>query len=325
MTKSFKLGPVTVEAQRSAVRIRASRAARAERSEIRRWIAAADERLMDGIRNNFASRKAIAISDVTSDRRDATERLRSEGIVQLDPSLISSQQAHRLGARILEAVAPIRECCPHLPDASVTQLSDCLASTGGLSLEQLISCEQTVVDVRGRTLEWDTGMLDVFNPSRSLLPELRELDAHVERLDVPGLLSTIHDGTNFRLSHTNVYVNWGVTDTRRFHVDDYEQRQYKLFVLFTDVPDLSYGPYCYVLRSHSAGMGFASANMGIASIVGSPEAYSTDVFLAECGAAVAAVGPAGTVLLSNQSGAHRGFPQAPDRLRVVGVYNFVRV
>lgn len=325
MTKSFNLGPVTVEAQRSALRIRTTAAARAERFEIRRWIAAADERLMDGIRSNFASRKGVGRSELTSDLRDLTERLRGEGIVQLDPGIISGQEACRLGARILEVVAPIRECSPRLPDGSVTQFSDCLASTGGLSLEQLISCEQTVVDVRGRTLEWDTGMLDVFNPSRSLLPELRELDAHVERLDVPGLLSTIHDGMIFRLSHTNVYVNWGVTDTRRFHVDDYEQRQYKLFVLFTDVPDLTYGPYCYVLRSHSAGVGFASANMGLARIVGSPDAYSTDVFLAECGDAVAAVGPAGTVLLSNQSGAHRGFPQAPDRLRVVGVYNFVRV
>lgn len=325
MTKTLNLGPVTIEAQRSVVRIRASRASRAERLEIIKWIAAADERLMDGIRNNFASRRTLAISDMTTSLRDATERLRSEGILQLDPGLISRQEACRLGSRIFDAVTPIKEHCRGLRDASVTQLSNCLASTGGLSLEELISCGQTVVDVRGRTLAWDTGMIDVFNPSRSLVPELRELDEHVHLLDIPRLLSTIHDGINFRLSHTNVYVNWGVTDTRRFHVDDYEHRQYKLFVLLTDVPDLSYGPYCYVLRSHTAGVGFATANLALSGIVGSPDAYSTDVLLAECGDAVAAVGPAGTTLLSNQSGAHRGFPQAPDKLRVVGVYNYVRV
>lgn len=165
----------------------------------------------------------------------------------------------------------------------------------------------------------DGGMVDVFHADafvKELADATTELvwEANVERM-----LSEI-SGEKISFRNFNIYWNEGVRATRGWHVDSYGGRQFKLFIYLTDVLSLADGPYCYVPRSART-PGFEEANRKISGLI---SAQPTDVNLFDSSEALALIAPRGQVVISNQSGAHRGHPQEAGHFRCIASLNFTR-
>ena len=158
----------------------------------------------------------------------------------------------------------------------------------------------TYIENRG-SRGWDKGMYVITYPTKPdplckfnglKLPDVEPI---VE------LLSKFYKD-EYHLASLKVYVNDSIKNTRDFHRDTTEKtprnKKMKAFVYLTHVFDIDSGPYSYIEGTHK--------DYNLKESDG-PE----KVFL----------GPAGTLILSNQNGLHRGQPQQQDRSRVVLVFN----
>lgn len=174
----------------------------------------------------------------------------------------------------------------------------------------------TKVYYRGRNNDGDTGMIDI---------------KHIDR-EIPDLSILIEEGKQFvatmnyaargefALVSLNAYINDGVTDTRGFHIDDAVPTTYKAFVYLTDVADVSYGPYTYVKGSQrfnphvylslARNMLNAKREWGQISHYDKKRVWPV-------------LGKKGTLILSDQTGIHRGLPQQNRKLRVALVLNYI--
>lgn len=164
----------------------------------------------------------------------------------------------------------------------------------------------------------DAGMVDIFHANQ-VLPEL---DAEVKRVVKDWNVAEILEGlTNkkYRLRNFNVYLNRSVTATRGWHVDSYGSFQFKVFLYLTDVNDEGDGPYCYVAGTSSSKQ-FARVNKILSRFRG---VAKTDITLFPGEDAIMLLGGAGTMVASNQSGAHRGFPQLAGRKRCIVALNLI--
>jgi len=146
----------------------------------------------------------------------------------------------------------------------------------------------------------DTGMLDIFNAGEAIA-EIGEL----ARIDV--LQSAIRKAarTPVSLETTNIYINRSITNTRGFHADTYAEK-FKVFVYLTDVPDIRYGPYTYVLRSHRPSK---LSWMGRRVINKFRRRPANDCVKEPVEDVRHFTGEAGSLIMSNQTGLHRGWPQ----------------
>ncbi len=159
---------------------------------------------------------------------------------------------------------------------------------------------------------YDKGMIDIFNPQYSI-PEINIEFLNLEKID------KILNQNNFKLKNFNIYISRGVTTTRGTHYDG--EKQYKIFFYLTDVTSKSDGPYSYVPYSPC----FLPIMRILAFIkrVAFRDYYSKDfsfldVFLKKI------YGKAGTIILSNQEGLHRGTSQSPKGNRIMLVANYLQ-
>ena len=184
---------------------------------------------------------------------------------------------------------------------------------GNTSMTALIGDGKPVANIRKGT---DAGLVDLFHADNHY-PEA--LAIRSELLD-SGLKELLEDvsGTKLYLKSMNAYINIDVTDTRGFHVDAFGVTQIKVFVYLTDVLELKDGPYCYVLGSHRE-KALQSVNSYASTLIGLTD---TDIVLLDFANAYPILGPAGTLIVSDQSGAHRGFPQEVGGRRALCVFNF---
>jgi hypothetical protein len=159
----------------------------------------------------------------------------------------------------------------------------------------------------------DEGMVDVFNFDR-LRPETAE--ALRRPFSDPRLLGLLDAAGALRPANLNLYLNRDITHTRGFHADSYERTQKGLCYL-TDVTDLGFGPYCYVRRTHLDGP-WRWANRKISELAAGP----TEAPFVDPAMILPCVAPRGTLVLSDQSGVHRGLPQEPGRERQVLVMRY---
>jgi|GEM_PF-901465 hypothetical protein len=177
--------------------------------------------------------------------------------------------------------------------------------------------ETAVVSVRGDDDDGvDAGMIDLFNVDRllpDLGPALREAMLSVGTIELLELAT----GATVEDRNLNAYINESVTSTRGLHVDSYSRKQFKVFVYLTDVLSLDDGPYCYAPTSHRL-EGMEEANRRLAGAFGLSH---TDVRLCPPELPLPLLAPAGTIIVSDQGGAHRGFPQVPGSRRILGVLN----
>ena len=174
--------------------------------------------------------------------------------------------------------------------------------TGG----EMMAASRTIVHERSG--EDDDGMLDIFNIDESI-DEIRDIKTDE-------FISSIIDqdsGSDFEPENINVYYNRSVGSTRGYHFDSYNS-QYKAFVYLTDVPDESYGPYSYIKGSHKRSylrrraegiLNRARGEKPTAAIRYDDRDIRT--FTAH----------KGTLIISDQTGYHRGIPQERGKERML--------
>lgn len=161
----------------------------------------------------------------------------------------------------------------------------------------------------------DAGFVDIFK-AETLLPELNEYRVLLEN-GLPAQVTRQFQALKYRPTSFNLYVNDGVVSPRAFHIDA-DIHQIKAFLYLTDVLRLEDGPYCYIPGSHQEQQ-IKHINRLYNAVAGRPW---TDMSLADPAAGIACLAPAGTLILSMQSGLHRGYPQTPDASRLMLVELF---
>jgi len=121
---------------------------------------------------------------------------------------------------------------------------------------------------------------------------------------------------------TNLYFNDGVEKVRAYHIDD-EENTYKVFLYITDVPDKSYGPYCFCpkFNNFSKNKSYIKRQVLLNKIFNNRlyDMYVPSESTIDC------CGPKGTIIISDQSYPHRGLPQINGNLRMVLVNSFFPV
>lgn len=215
----------------------------------------------------------------------------------------------------------------HIPAAVCTALADQVVTlVDALPRSIPSSAHSTDVDlpsgarVRFRRssdgrVAYDDGLVDIGDADLEIR-DLRPL------ADDPRPLQLIHAacGIRVRRQNTNVYLNRDVVHPRAFHCDSLTggRVQFKAFYLLTDV-DVDDGPYAYVRGSHRADPR-RQLNLVANWVLRRPV---TDMRWHARRRVVRFTGDRGTLVLSNQSGFHRGWPQLPGRTRVMAVNNYV--
>ena len=191
-----------------------------------------------------------------------------------------------------------------------------LVQTQGEDYAKLRDAETPTAVLRTGVI--DDGMVDIFHVDKFLAGEGIDLRTAVLSSDLERTISEAL-GSKQKLRNINAYVNLGVTKTRNFHVDSYGGTQSKVFVYCTDVLSLGDGPYCYVPGSHKDNS-LESINRFFSRTLSTWD--ETDLSIIDFSKARAILGPAGSVIVSNQSGGHRGYPQGASGERVLLALNF---
>lgn len=176
------------------------------------------------------------------------------------------------------------------------------------SYGELSSYPKTVVQIREGQ---DQGMVDVFNVDLAF-PELANLRFSYESDFVRSILS---DDKKVSFRNLNLYINSNINKTRGFHADSFGS-QLKAFVYLTDCLSLDDGPYTYVKESHVDGP-YRRLNQDLCANLSN----KTETPLLDREKIVPVLGKKGTLVISDQSGFHRGFPQSPGHKRVISVMN----
>lgn len=160
----------------------------------------------------------------------------------------------------------------------------------------------------------DLGMIDIFNYDH--VNEIKDLNLS-DLLHHDGLSAiTAGEGDRLSLSNINFYLNRGITRTRGFHADDYNNT-IKAFMYVTDVSELAMGPYCYVKGTHKSG-----AYRTMNSLISKSFVNQTETPLVPVESIIPVIAPKGSLVVSDQSGIHRGLPQGPDNKRALLVFRY---
>lgn len=153
---------------------------------------------------------------------------------------------------------------------------------------------------------FDRNMTEIFNVHRVI-------DIPVNRINEFVQSTAKHMGHSNVTTEFSVYINKGVKDIRGFHRDvqvNGSKVLYKLFVYLTDVNDYTYGPHSYIPGTHKIESCQAYANQLMGNYT-DPNEYDFDlmptVFTGQCG----------TMIMTTQSGMHRGLPQLNDKERII--------
>ena len=111
-----------------------------------------------------------------------------------------------------------------------------------------------------------------------------------------------------------MYINHSVIKTNGFHVDS-NYRSIKAFLYLTDVNNLEDGPYTFVKGTHlNHDQIYKKINT---KMIGTKEAPFLDLQNV-----VPILGKKGTLIISDQSGIHRGIPQIKGATREVLVMRY---
>ncbi len=163
---------------------------------------------------------------------------------------------------------------------------------------------------------YDTGMVDCFHADKAL-PQLAEFTQHTT---VEAIIAAA-SGQSVERLNSNFYFNDSVTNPRGAHMDTYGPPSYKAFVYLTDVDTLDCGPYTYYPGTHGA-TPWRYISMMWNTLRGFP---LTDARLHLGHKAKPLLAKKGTLIISNQRGFHKGWPQAPGAERLLLVNNYKSV
>jgi hypothetical protein len=175
--------------------------------------------------------------------------------------------------------------------------------------QELSSYKKTVVQVREGQ---DQGMIDIFNVDIAF-PEVNILRKAYEDSGLKEILSSPDLSVGFK--NLNFYLNSNVTSTRGFHADSYTP-QLKAFVYLTDCLSLDDGPYTYVKGSQKDNP-YRRLNREMCTNLPN----KTEAPLLNRDDILPVLASRGSLVISDQSGFHRGFPQEEGHERVISVMN----
>lgn len=186
------------------------------------------------------------------------------------------------------------------------------------SYGEIASQDRPIANLRSRERGTvNGGLIDVYAVEKvaqemdlSALSRCCELLASQSIARILGLVSSR------QLAHFNLLRNDSVTMTRRLHVDNLHEF-YKVFLYISDVRELGDGPYAYVPGTHRR-LDLLRREARLNCLGGRQEC---DSFAFE-GFEQPIFGPGGTVIISCQSGVHRGLPQHEGASRTVLVSNY---
>lgn len=201
------------------------------------------------------------------------------------------------------------ETCDEIKEEVISALEndEFEVDDGTLDVDKM-AASRTILDRRGGKGGRDEGMLDIFN-----IDETIPATSDIKHDDF------IHDIINsagdreYVPENTNIYYNRSVTNTRGYHFDSYDG-QYKAFVYLTDVPDESYGPYSYIEGTHDRPMTLKRMIGVFNRLRGRPP---TDAVMTNDSAINTFTAPKGTLIISDQTGYHRGIPQQEGKERML--------
>ncbi len=159
----------------------------------------------------------------------------------------------------------------------------------------------------------DAGMLDIFYIDK-LIDKINKIDQE----PIINLLKNV-TGQEVIPLRCNAYLNYGIENTRDFHIDNTQPVVYKAFIYLTDVPDVSYGPYSFIKKSHRFSF-YTYLNL-FKNLFSKQN--STDMPHYNSKNIVNAIGNKGDLILSNQNGIHRGLPQQDGKKRIALILSFM--
>lgn len=178
----------------------------------------------------------------------------------------------------------------------------------------LVAYPKATLNIRSGS---DEGMIDIFNVDKLLKGTRGEkiIDKIINNPFLNNLLNSLP--TPLVIRNINSYVNSGITSTRGFHVDAYKE-QIKIFIYLTDVLELDNGPYTYVKGSHKD-----SHYRRINQHLSKNQKAKTETPVIPFDQVYPVLAPKGSLVVSDQSGSHRGFPQSRVGKRRVLTINCV--
>ena len=158
----------------------------------------------------------------------------------------------------------------------------------------------------------DDGMIDVFNVDKFM--KKPSFINHVIKT-----LKCFKCLNDYTLQSINMYINRGITSTRCFHLDT-KKEKLKGFIYLSPVNSLDDGPYSYIIGSHKS-LDLLSLNNKFFG----KNKHKLDVPIVPTDKAVACTGSAGTLVVSDQKGVHRGHPQKSElNNRMLLAFNLVK-
>ncbi|MEJ6066188.1 hypothetical protein MT378_00330 [Psychrobacter sp. 16-Bac2893] len=150
----------------------------------------------------------------------------------------------------------------------------------------------------------DNGMVDIFNIDKVIKDKSGV--KILTNLKKDGFLNELLNSLPKKLAIRNInsYVNTGVTETRGFHVDCYAP-QLKIFIYLTDVLLFDNGPYTFVKGTH-LDTPYRHINQHLSKDLKA----TTEAAVVPFEGIYPILAPKGSLVVSDQSGFHRGFPQS---------------
>lgn len=235
------------------------------------------------------------------------------GAVEREVALKAGVEIERFCKLVRESIYETTGCVGELRNA-VWQQKHKLAK----SMQEFCSFRSPIINIRG-SKEIDGGMFDMFNIDKIDGLDSEQLATCYHALQSSLIKNVVAQASSFRFSTFQVYRNYSVTNTRGFHVDNLFHT-IKSFLYLTDVEDETYGPYSYIPGSHQLPY-LHRMELRKTERQG---AKARDIWSSKYMHSIDFCAPAGSLILSDQTGIHRGLPQMEERLRVVAVGNYNR-
>ena len=166
------------------------------------------------------------------------------------------------------------------------------------------------IDIRGYDKNVDVGKVDWYHIDKII--DINDIDLEY----IKSILNEI--SPYLELKNFNSYIDKGVTTARGFHSDSYGVLHYKAFIYLTDVPTLEYGPYTYIKKSH---LDYKNRLLNqLKNKLLNKE--RTDITIYNKNLVTPMLAKKGTLIISDQTGFHRGWPQQEDKFRAILTMNF---
>ncbi|WP_435980163.1 phytanoyl-CoA dioxygenase family protein [Psychrobacter sp. DM4] len=182
------------------------------------------------------------------------------------------------------------------------------------SFNELVSSDKPVINIRSGA---DEGMVDIFNVDRLMLDKssLGVMGKIINDVFINNFLSSLPQ--KMKIENVNFYANNGITSTRGFHTDSFS-KHIKIFIYLTDVLSFDNGPYTFIKGSH-LDTPYRRINRHISKALKA----ETESPIVPFENVYPVLAPKGSLVISDQSGFHRGFPQTANGSRRALVINCI--